>query len=84
MLFGKRGKGGLVSLNLDFAKVIAFVKERLGKEVEMGGCKGPVTTFIVEPFIPHNEEFYLNIVSERLGNNISLSDCGGIEIEVIP
>nr|KJB78335.1 hypothetical protein B456_012G172300 [Gossypium raimondii] len=81
MLFGKRGKSGLVGLNLDFAQVIAFVKERLGKEVEMSGCKGPVTTFIVEPFIPHNEEFYLNIVSERLGCSISFSECGGIEIE---
>ncbi|GKV22929.1 hypothetical protein SLEP1_g32734 [Rubroshorea leprosula] len=47
----------------------------------MGGCRGPVTTFIVEPFIPHNEEFYLNIVSDRLGCSISFSECGGIEIE---
>ncbi|KAL9328042.1 hypothetical protein ACSQ67_003045 [Phaseolus vulgaris] len=81
MLFGKRGKSGLVALNLDFAQVVSFVKERLGKEVEMSGCKGPITTFIVEPFIPHDEEFYLNIVSERLGNSISFSECGGIEIE---
>ncbi|OIV93067.1 hypothetical protein TanjilG_20729 [Lupinus angustifolius] len=81
MLFGKRGKSGLVALNLDLAQVASFVKERLGKEVEMSGCKGPITTFIVEPFIPHNEEFYLNIVSERLGNSISFSECGGIEIE---
>lgn len=81
MLFGKRGKSGLVALNMDFAQVADFVKERLGKEVEMGGCKGPITTFIVEPFIPHSEEFYLNIVSERLGNSISFSECGGIEIE---
>lgn len=47
----------------------------------MGGCRGPITTFIVEPFIPHNEEFYLNIVSDRLGNSISFSECGGIDIE---
>ncbi|KAF5443126.1 hypothetical protein F2P56_035713 [Juglans regia] len=81
MLFGKRGKSGLVALNLDLAQVASFVKERLGKEVEMGGCKGPITTFIVEPFIPHKEEFYLNIVSERLGNSLSFSECGGIDIE---
>ncbi|KAL7133114.1 hypothetical protein ABFS83_12G119200 [Erythranthe nasuta] len=81
MLFGKRGKSGLVALNLDLAGVAAFVKDRLGKEVEMGGCKGPITTFIVEPFVPHDEEYYLNIVSERLGCTISFSECGGIEIE---
>ncbi|GAB2280486.1 ATP-citrate synthase alpha chain protein 1 [Dionaea muscipula] len=81
MLFGKRGKSGLVALKLDFAQVVAFVKERLGKEVEISGCKGPITTFIVEPFVPHKDEFYLNIVSERLGSSISFSECGGIEIE---
>ncbi|XP_076919578.1 ATP-citrate synthase alpha chain protein 1-like [Bidens hawaiensis] len=47
----------------------------------MGGCKGPITTFIVEPFVPHNEEFYINIVSDRLGCSISFSECGGIDIE---
>ncbi len=81
MLFGKRGKSGLVALNLDLAQVIAFVKERLGKEVEMGGAKAPISTFIVEPFVPHDDEFYMSIVSERLGSTISFSDCGGIEIE---
>jgi succinyl-CoA synthetase beta subunit len=33
MLFGKRGKSGLVALNLDLSQVSTFVKERLGKEV---------------------------------------------------
>jgi ATP citrate (pro-S)-lyase len=81
MLFGKRGKSGLVALNLDIAQVRQFVKERLGVEVEMGGCKAPITTFIVEPFVPHDQEYYLSIVSERLGCTISFSECGGIEIE---
>lgn len=31
MLFGKRGKSGLVALNLSFAEVATFVNERLGK-----------------------------------------------------
>lgn len=35
MLFGKRGKSGLVALNLDFAQVSQFVKERLGVEVDV-------------------------------------------------
>jgi succinyl-CoA synthetase beta subunit len=33
MLFGKRGKSGLVALNLDLAQVAEFVKARLGAEV---------------------------------------------------
>ncbi|XP_022753690.1 ATP-citrate synthase alpha chain protein 2-like [Durio zibethinus] len=81
MLFGKCGKSGLVALKLDLAKVVEFVKARLGIEVEMGGCKAPITTFIVEPFVPHEQEYYLSIVSERLGSTISFSKCGGIKIE---
>jgi len=81
MLFGKRGKSGLVALNLDLAGVELFVKERLGKEVDMSGTRGPITTFIVEPFIPHEDEYYLSIVSDRLGTNLSFSECGGIDIE---
>ncbi|XVE65867.1 hypothetical protein DITRI_Ditri08aG0033700 [Diplodiscus trichospermus] len=81
MLFGKRGKSGLVALNLDMAEVIQFVKKRLGQEIEIEGVKGPITTFIIEPFVPHKDEYYLAIDSERLGCAISFSECGGIEIE---
>ncbi|KAG6498928.1 hypothetical protein ZIOFF_038681 [Zingiber officinale] len=81
MLFGKRGKSGLVALNLDLSQATQFVNERLGKEVEMGGCKAPITTFIIEPFVLHDQEYYLSIVSERLDCTISFSECGGIEIE---
>lgn len=50
-------------------------------QVDMQGCKGAITTFIVEPFVPHDDEYYLSIVSDRLGTNVSFSECGGIEIE---
>lgn len=61
MLFGKRGKHDLVGLNLDFAGVEAFIKARLGKVVDMDGCVGAISTFVVEPFVPHNQEYYLCI-----------------------
>ncbi|KAK8711692.1 hypothetical protein V6N13_146964 [Hibiscus sabdariffa] len=47
----------------------------------MAGCEGHVTTFIVEPFMSYNEEFYLNIVSTRLGTNTSFLEYGRIESE---
>jgi ATP citrate (pro-S)-lyase len=81
MLFGKRGKSGLVGLNLDLEGVEEFVQERLGKVVEVSGTKGPVTHFIVEPFVPHDEEYYLSITSQRLGADVRFSDAGGVEIE---
>ncbi|KAI3968782.1 hypothetical protein MKX01_028932, partial [Papaver californicum] len=49
--------------------------------MDMGGCKALITTFVVEPFIPHDDEYYLSIVSEKLGSTISFSECGAIEIE---
>ncbi|KAK8622462.1 hypothetical protein V6N13_117374 [Hibiscus sabdariffa] len=47
----------------------------------MAGCEGHVTRFIVEPFMSYNEEFYLNIVSTRLGTNTNFSEYGRIESE---
>ena len=47
----------------------------------MGGAKAPITTFIVEPFVPPDDEYYFSIVSERLGVTVSFSECGGIDIE---
>lgn len=40
-------------------------------QVTVDGCAGGVHTFIVEPFVPHQHEFYLCIQSERLGDVIS-------------
>lgn len=40
-------------------------------QVRVDGCAGGVHTFIVEPFVPHQHEFYLCIQSERLGDIIS-------------
>ena len=50
-------------------------------QVNVDGCIGAVNTFIVEPFVPHEAEYYLSIQSERLGNVISFSEAGGVEIE---
>lgn len=54
-LFGKRGKNDLVGLNLDLQGVVRFVDKWANKEVEVDGCLGTVTTFIVEPFVEHGE-----------------------------
>lgn len=62
MLFGQRGKSGMVGVNLNaWPAASAFIEQRVGKEVTIKGCTGPVTTFIVEPFVSHQEEYYLSI-----------------------
>ena len=79
-LFGKRGKHDLVGLDLSVEEAKAFIQARSGKRVEVDGCAGVVDTFIVEPFVPHADEFYMSIASERLGLTVSFSDMGGIEV----
>lgn len=55
MLFGQRGKNDLVGLKLSYTEAEEFVRGRMGKVVTIKGCSGPVTTFVVEPFVPHKE-----------------------------
>ncbi|GLC46456.1 ATP-citrate synthase alpha chain protein 2 [Pleodorina starrii] len=81
MLFGQRGKNDLVGLNLDFSQAVDFATQRLNRTVTVNGCTGPITTFLIEPFVPHKEEFYLSITSSRNGWEVAFSEAGGIHIE---
>lgn len=81
MLFGKRGKNNLVLLNADYEGAQKFIGERIGTEVDVSGVKGTLTTFLIEPFVPHQEEYYLSIQTVREGDRLSFGACGGIEIE---
>lgn len=81
MLFGKRGKNNLVLLNATYPEAQKFIEERINKPVTIGGLKGEVSHFIVEPFVPHQDEYYMSINCTREENVISFSDCGGMDIE---
>eukprot|EP01120_Amphizonella_sp_Union-15-10_P013131 TRINITY_DN6064_c0_g1_i2.p1 TRINITY_DN6064_c0_g1~~TRINITY_DN6064_c0_g1_i2.p1 ORF type:complete len:453 (-),score=109.98 TRINITY_DN6064_c0_g1_i2:44-1315(-) len=81
MLFGQRGKSGLVVLKVNWEQAKEHLIKNLGKEVVVEGLKGKLTHFIVEPFVPHKEEYYLSIESVRHGNLIRFCVSGGIEIE---
>jgi ATP citrate (pro-S)-lyase len=81
MLFGKRGKSNLVLLDADYAAAKAFIRERMNKEAEVSGMKGAITHFIIEPFVPHKEEYYFSIATERDADIILFSDAGGMDVE---
>ncbi|VVB65258.1 ATP citrate lyase citrate-binding protein [uncultured archaeon] len=80
-LFGKRGKLGLVLLDATWDEAQAYLKENMGSEVVVGGVAGKLTHFLVEPFVPHREEFYVAISSDYDGDNIYFSSEGGICVE---
>jgi ATP citrate (pro-S)-lyase len=81
MLFGQRGKHDLVGLNLTIDQAQSFIAQRMNKEITINNCTGPVTTFVMEPFVPHEHEFYLSIQTGRLGDEIYFSESGGIHVE---
>ncbi|KAJ7174378.1 ATP citrate lyase isoform 2 [Mycena filopes] len=85
MLIKRRGKAGLLALNktwdgADGAKM--WIKERAGKPVKVEHTTGTLTTFIVEPFLPHpsNTEYYICINSGREGDAILFTHEGGVDI----
>ncbi|MHA2345893.1 MAG: ATP citrate lyase citrate-binding domain-containing protein [Candidatus Hodarchaeales archaeon] len=80
-LFGKRGKANLLLLDANLDGLKAFINERMDKEVEIGGIKGTLNRFLVEPFIPHEKEFYVSITSDMKNDIIHFSFEGGIFVE---
>jgi len=80
-LFGKRKQYGLVVVDVDFEAVKSFITEKQGKEITISKTKGALTHFLVEPFVPHQQEYYLAIVAERDGDRIYFSEQGGYNIE---
>ena len=60
-LFGKRGKHGLVLLDVGWKEAKEYLLKNMGKEIVVGGVPGRLTHFLIEPFVPHKEELYLAI-----------------------
>lgn len=81
MLFGKRGKHNLVLVKKDLDTCEKWIYERMDQEVQVGHVKGKLTHFLIEKFVPHEDEYYLALTSDREGTQIRFSVAGGIEVE---
>lgn len=82
-LFGKRGKHGLLLVNKKLDEVKKWVTERMNKETEVGKISDKLTHFLIEPFVEHEEEFYVAIKSNVTGDTIYFSTKGGMDIEEV-
>ncbi|MGD9912362.1 MAG: ATPase, partial [Methanothrix sp.] len=60
-LFGKRGVHGLVLLNASWDDVREYLSENMNREVTIGGVRGILDHFLVEPYVPHENELYVAI-----------------------
>nr|CAD7614115.1 unnamed protein product [Timema genevievae] len=54
-LIKRRGKLGLIKVNVDLNSVKEWISARIGKNQQIGKASGKLRKFIVEPFIPHND-----------------------------
>jgi ATP citrate (pro-S)-lyase len=81
-LIKRRGKAGLLLLNADWPTAKAWIEERAGKETKVETIVGRLSSFIIEPFLPHpsNTEYYVCINSSREGDQILFTHEGGIEV----
>jgi ATP-citrate lyase beta-subunit len=82
-LFGKRGKHGLVKIANNFEEARQWIDERMNKDATVGKVTDKLTHFLIEPFTPHEGEYYVAIKSDREGDTIYFSNHGGVDIESV-
>ena len=60
-LIKRRGKLGLIKVNVDLNGAREWLADKMNEELEIGESKGKLNNFIIEPFVPHepSEEFYV-------------------------
>jgi ATP-citrate lyase beta-subunit len=90
MLFGKRGKNGLVLFkdqkpgDVTLEVACQWIDEKSAHATTLlSGQHGVLTHFVVEPFTPHTEEQEYYISATTVGENdvLYMSTHGGVEIE---
>lgn len=81
-LIKRRGKAGLIGINLDWPGVQKWVGDRMEKDIEVENVKGVLDHFIVDPFVPHeqSDEYYICIQSHREGEEILFYSQGGVDV----
>ncbi len=78
-LFGKRGQMNLVGLNLNLSQVKEFIQTHASATIAQ--ATDALIYFLIEPFVPHTQEYHLSLVSQREGIELNFSVNGGINIE---
>lgn len=80
-LFGKRGKYGLLGIDLDTTWIEKWFEKYFNQPQTIGKKSWILSTFLVEEFIPHTKEYYVSIKQERDFDEIFFSSEWGIDIE---
>ena len=90
MLFGKRGKNGLVLFkdkkpgDVSLEVAASWIDEQISHpKTLLSGQHGTLTHFIIEPFTPHSEEqeYYISATTVGEDDVLYMSTEGGMEVE---
>ncbi|KAH3763706.1 ATP-citrate synthase [Pelomyxa schiedti] len=78
LIIGQRKAYDLALIDATLEDVVKFIDATSKRSVTVNSVTGIVSNFLVEPFVPHRreDEFYLSISSERLGNRIQFGPRG--------
>lgn len=81
MLFGKRGKYWLVGVKLTPEQVVERVRSKSSWMTTIKDKTAQLTIFLVEYFVPHTQEYYIALKTERDADVLYFSDQGGVDVE---
>lgn len=76
MLFGKRGKRGMVGINLGKDEAKTWLADWYKKEVDVDGVFGTLDVFLAEEMLPIKQEYYLSFAQSRDGDIVTFSPAG--------
>jgi len=81
-LIKRRGKAGLIGINLSYDEVKEWINERMNTDVKVEEVTGTLDHFIIEPFVPHeqSDEHYICIQSNANGEEILFCKEGGVDV----
>ncbi|OJA19918.1 hypothetical protein AZE42_03768 [Rhizopogon vesiculosus] len=81
-LIKRRGKAGLLALNKEWPDAKKWIAERAGKPQRVESVTGTLSSFIVEPFLPHpsDSEYYICITSARHADTLLFTTSGGVDV----
>ena len=80
-LFGKRKQYGLVLLRADWPTAQKWIEEKRRASVTIEKSSDRLTHFLIEPYYPHTEEYYVCFQSQREEDVMYFSSEGGFDIE---
>jgi ATP-citrate lyase beta-subunit len=80
-LFGKRGKNNLILADVSMDEAANWMETKRNSEITINGVKDNLAYFLVEEFVPHKDEYFIAVTSEREADKIMFSIHGGMDIE---